>query len=536
MERRKVLRLAEVLIASQMRSGRSSASSSDFWGRPLALAVVDAIVFLLTLAVGSQIIGILAAPNPQMLQSLAPQVLSFLPLLVLGSVLLAGILFELSASSRFAVSDAANWLPISPVEYVAASAIAATTVYSITAALALGVGVAITWYTGNLAALVLTAAMILLALFEGGLLVEMLRASTQRIGSMVSRRTGRATIALRLILTVLLILIFELSFNPVILYGVLQGVSSVNGWALAIPFLWPSHSIQAFLQGDAVGASVTLVASVVLLIALVVGAAQLRIRFWAPAAAELDLGRHEYASSHPWLAAFGLSTGESSLVWKDLRGLVRRREMIPFLVVPLVIVLVTLLTPGSQAATSDSLGNGILAAWAPGLFALLLSATCLGQERRAIQTLYALPLAPRSVFRAKVFSVLLPSVAFALAIWVLVGIVLPHSAREAVGILLLAPTVAAVSCFVGLAFASRYSDFSERPRPRFLTPSAMIAAIFTGLGLVFAISLPALLWLYSGSASLMPLVFPVLTAALALGITFRLARSGTDTLMRALPI
>jgi hypothetical protein len=519
-----------------MRSGRSSSTPSDFWGRPIALVAIDAMAFLATLAVGSQLIVVASGPDPQLLTTVGSQVIAFLPLLVLGAVLLAGVLFELSTSSRFAASDAANWLPISPVEYVAASAMAATFVYSLTAAVALGVGVAITWYTGNLAGLALSGGLVLLTLFEGGVLVEMLRASTQRISSVVSKRTGRATIVLRLGLSVVVILVFELAFNPVILYGLLQGVSASNGLTLLLPFLWPSHALLSFLHGDPRQAAGFTLASVAVVIFLVAAAAELRIRFWAPAAAELDLGRYTYARRHPWLAAVGLSPAESSLVWKDLRGLVRRREMIPILIVPVVITLVSFVTEQTTGGSGDALANGLLASWTPGLFALLLAATCIGQERRAIQTLYSLPVTARGVFRAKTYSVLLPSLGYAVALWILVGVILPHSLRSSLGLLGLMPAVAVVSCYVGLTFATRYSDFQERPRPRFLSPSAMIATIFAGLALVFAISIPTLLWLSSDSTSVLPLVFPAATALLAVGVTFRLARSGADTLMRAVPV
>jgi hypothetical protein len=536
MDRRRILRLADVLVASQMRSGRSSSTPGEFWGRPMALGVLDVFVFLLALGVGSQAIGFLAGTDPRSFATLAPQVMAFLPLLVLGAVLLAGVLFELSQSSRFAASDAANWLPITPVEYVAASSIAATFVYSITAALSLGIAVAVTWYTGDLAGLLLASGLIVLTLFEGGVLVEMLRASTQRISSVVSRRTGRATIVLRLALSVLIILAFELGFNPVILYGALQTVSGTNGWALAIPFLWPSHALLSYFQGDLLGSAVFGTASVGIVLGFVAAAAELRVRFWAPTAAELDLGTYRYAPSHPWMAALGLTNGESSLVWKDLKGLVRRRELIPLLVVPVVITIITFVSSNAQGDSGGSLGDGVLAAWTPGLFALLLATTCIGQERRAIQTLYALPITAKDVFRAKSFSVLLPTLGFALVLWVVVGLVLPHTALLSLGLLVLMPTVTAVACFLGLTFATRYSDFQERPRARFLTPSAMIGSIFLGLGLVFAISLPTLLWLYAPSANVLPLALSAAIAALSLAITFRLARVGTDTLLRAVPI
>jgi len=366
--------------------------------------------------------------------------------------------------------------------------------------------------------------------------VEILRASTQRISSVVSRRTGRATIGIRLALMVTLILVLELAFNPVLLYGALQGVANTNGLALAIPILWPSHTLLAFLDGDIVGAAVFGLASVALVVGLVFLAAEVRTRFWSPAAAELDLGAYRYAPSHPWLAAFGLTAGESSLVWKDLRGLVRRRELVGILVTPFVITIVAYVSERTSGGVPGGFSGAVIAAWTAGLFPLLLAATCIGQERRAIQTLYALPLTAWGIFRAKAFSVLLPGLAFALVLWLLNGVVLGPSLRESIGLLVLLPTIVAVAAFLGLAFAARFSDFQERPRARFLSPSAMIATIFAGLGIIFAIGVPALVWLYSASPPIEALVFPAVTAALALAITFRLAWSGTERLMRAVPV
>jgi hypothetical protein len=535
MDRRRILRLAEVLVASQTRSGRSSSTPSDFFGRPFALAVIDVVVFLVVLGAGSQAIGF-ADREPGLVDSAAPQLMSFLPLLVLGAVLLAGVLFELSTTSRFAASDAANWLPISPTEYVAASSLAATFIYSVTGAVALGIGVAVTWFTGDLAALLLAGFLIVLTLFVGGVLVEMLRASTQRITSLVSKRTGRATLVLRIVVFVAVVLGFQLVFNPLILFNLLESLTTANPLVFAIPVLWPSRAILAILAGDAFLAAALTAGWIGLAALFVVAAAWLRVRFWAPSAAELDLGRHAYAAKHRGLAAIGLSPGEASLVWKDLRGLVRRRELLPILVVPLVITLISLVSGATTGPGRNEFGDGIIAAWTPGLFALLLSATSIGQERRAIQILYALPVPPRGVFRAKSISILLPALTFSLVLWILVGLVLAPPWRVSVGLLVLMPTISAIGCFLGLAFATRYSDFQERPRPQFLRPSAMIGTMFLGLVLIFAIAFPLLLWLYSGSSNLLPLAAPVAIASVSLSVTYTLARSGAEQLMQALPI
>ncbi|MCI4339897.1 MAG: hypothetical protein L3K06_02040 [Thermoplasmata archaeon] len=535
MDRRRVARLAEVLVASQMRSGRSTSTPSDFFGRPIALLVVDVGAFLAVLALASQAIAAIAGRDPALWTSVEPQLLAFLPLLVLGAVLLAGLLFELSTTSRFAASDAANWLPITPTEYVAASALAAAFFYSITAAFALGIAVAVTWFTGDLAGLLLAGFLIVLTLFLGGVLVEMLRASTQRITSVVSRRTGRATLVLRIGVFLVVVLAFQLVFNPLFLFALLESVSAAGPLAYAVPFLWPSRALLALASGNALAAAVLTAGSMGLAAILLAGAAWLRVRFWAPAAAELDLGSHSYGPAHPGLSAIGLSQGEAALVWKDLRGLVRRRELLPFLVIPLAITLVSLFSRASTGGRTD-LGAGVLAAFTPALFALLVSATSIGQERRAIQLLYALPVAARGVFRAKSVSVLLPALAYSLLLWALVGALLAPSWRVAIGLLALMATVAVVTCFLGLAFATRYSDFQERPRPQFLRPAAMVSAMLLGVFLVFAIAIPFLLWLYSVSPDLALPLLSATIAALSLAVAYRAARSGADRLMRSLPL
>ncbi|MCI4360242.1 MAG: hypothetical protein L3J91_00905 [Thermoplasmata archaeon] len=536
MDRRRILRLAEVLVASQMRAGRSTSTSADFWGRPLALAAVDVAGFLIALAASTQIIGAIAAPDPSVVSAIGPQILAFLPLFVLGSALLAGILFELSQSGRFAASDAANWLPISPYEYVAASSLAATFVYSITASVALGIGVAVTWYSGDLPALVATAVYLVLALFQAGILIEILRASTQRIGAVMSKRTGRVTIVLRLALSVLIILAFEFALNPLILYQVLETVSGANPLAFAIPFLWPSRSLLDLAHGDLLGGALYGAGTIGLSALLVVVAAVTRVRFWAPAASELQLGAYAYAAAHPWLAALGLTAGESSVVWKDLRGLVRRRELNFILAVPMVIAIFTYFTDRTAGSVSGSLTFGILASWVPAFFALMLATTCFGQERKAIQTLYALPLAPREVFRAKAASVLIPSLGFAVALWLFYGVLLDPGWPVTVALLILGPTVTTLACFLGLTFSSRYSDFQERPRPRYMAPSALIAAMLLGMVLSFGIAIPVLAWAYGVTTDPVVVVAPAVAAVLAFALTFRLARSGTDRLMRAVPV
>ncbi|HEY6237840.1 MAG TPA: hypothetical protein VIZ68_01460, partial [Thermoplasmata archaeon] len=481
--------------------------------------------------------------NPALLQLLATEVLSFLPLLALGVVLIAGVMFELSSTSRFATSDAANWLPITPVEYVAASSIAATFVYSITLALALGAGLGLAVASGLVGAFALAALLSGLALFLGGLLIEILRATTQRISSLVGRRTGRATVVLRMAIFLLVILAFQFTFNPIFLLQILGSLGIGGNYALVVPLLWPSRAVVAVLDGQYLLAAALSAADVAFIGLVLYLAALVRSRYWAPSPQEFSLEAHRYARRHGWLAGLGLSSTEASLVSKDFRGLVRRKELVPILLTPVVIAIFslvsTLQSPGG-GGRGPAFGIGLLVAWIPGFFALLLATTSFGQERRAIQTLFSLPIAAGSIFRAKAASALLPALAFGLAFWVLEAVVFRPGLSADLALLAVVGAVVVLGTFLGLAFASRYSDFQDRPRPQFLRPLPMMGAMLSGVGLIFGIALPVLFWVLAGAPlsalGLASLAISFGVAAVATTLCFGLARSGTERFLRQVPV
>src|SRR5579862_5021936 len=124
MDVQKVRHLALVLVSSQMRAGRSTSDPRAFTGRPIALVVLDVAVFALVFLAAYGILGALKGVDPAFLASSSSQAIPFLPLFVLGGVMVAGVMFELAGSGKFAGSDAVNWLPISTEEYVAGSCLA----------------------------------------------------------------------------------------------------------------------------------------------------------------------------------------------------------------------------------------------------------------------------------------------------------------------------------------------------------------------------------------------------------------------------
>lgn len=534
-----VWRLSRVLLSSQLRSGRSQSDPRSLWGRPVVLVILDLAVYI---AVAALVHAALGALGPSAIPLITPyvlQLLALLPVLAVGVVLVAGVMFEFTTTGRFSSSDAANWLPVSPTEYVTASALSVALIYSMAVAFALGAALPLAAALGMLPVYAACSALSVLGLVEGGLLVEMLRSTTQRATSAFSGRKGKVTLIGRAILFLVVILLFEVAFNPVLLLPLLGALASTTSLSAFVPFLWPTGALEALRTGAPLTAAAFVAAQLSFLGVLAWAAAALRRRFWSPSPAEIRLEAHVYGGRHPWLELIGLGRRESALLSKDLTGLVRRREMLPMLVTPIVLAVLGFLQSGPSTGTFSASTMVLWIAFVAGFFALLLSITALGQERRAIVGLFAVPLAARELFRAKLAGPLLLSPVFLVAMAATAALTGALSWAEALGTTALALGAVLVGTFLGLSIAARYSDFQERPRAQYVRPWAMAIGMLGGLGLIFAIVVPATAWIASvnpwQAATILPGLGSALVAAAAAGVLYRISRSGFERFLRELP-
>ncbi len=535
----RIRRLAGVLLASELRSGRSRSDPHSLLGRPVILAVLDLALFLGVFGIAYPVLGLVRSTDPSLLASVATPVLLFLPVIAVATVLLAGVMFEFSTTTRVGASDAANWLPISPTDYVAASSTAVAFVYSPAPALALGGGLAIALVTGAIATYGLAAALTVLGLYEGAFLIEMLRSATPRASAVLSGRTGKVALLGRAVLLIVVILAFQLMFNPVVLLQFLGAISGFAEVTSVIPLFWSTQALLYWTRGAPALAALFIAAQVGFVAFLLWAAARLRVRFWAPAPAEVRLEPHRFGGGHPVLALAGLTPAESALVAKDLTGFTRRRELLPLLVTPLVIALLLFFESGRVGGPVDHLQISIWTTWSVGFFALMVSLTSIGQERRSIFGLFAFPLTARNFLRAKSATTFLLSAAFAAGLTAVAQVLYrPPALPAAIGGVV-ALVSAALGTLVGLTVATRYSDFQERPRPQFVRPGAMMAGLFGGFGLIFLIAVPAMLGAYSpdpaGASALESMAFAGAAAVAAVALLARAARTGAERLAREIP-
>ena len=220
MNPRKIFAITIALTKSQLRATRSSVASFGWLRRPISLLVIDAILFLVAAGIGYLIVSFLTITSTTYLNlatSYMEEALVFIPAIIPGAVLIAGILFELNVSSKFSASDTVNWLPVDQSDYVLASALSVSYDYSATLAVALGITVLppspSVWGRRGSG----WRCVGLVSLFMGGVLVEIVRAAVNRVSSAVMGRARRGAVLLRLVLTVGIVVVFDLVFNPSLL-------------------------------------------------------------------------------------------------------------------------------------------------------------------------------------------------------------------------------------------------------------------------------------------------------------------------------
>jgi len=542
----KVARIADVLVKSQLRSSRSGRFSASFLNRPAALALIDLVAFVVSASLSARSISLIRSIPGFSLDTIAREALIFLPALVPPTIFIASLLFELNVSSKFAATDTLNWLPVSQTEYVTASSLSISFVYSIFPAIALGVTLPFAWAKGLFSAWVLAALFSLIALFVGALLVEMLRATLNRVSASVMGRGRRGTLVARLGVSIFVIVVFQLLFNPLVLLGLLTTFSDDAGVEVLIPLLWPSSAVRYAIDGQGANSLVFSALTVLFTGFMLWAAVRVRSKFWSPSPVSVEVSRGKYSPYGGALERLGFSNVESAIIRKDIKGLSRRRELVPFLAIPFV-MLAAFLIPQftSMAATQRTppqvVGFPLLILG--GIFALIFSSVSVGQEGKAIANVYSLPIEPGEYLRAKAFVALAFSLAFGAGIIVISPLLLGLRVQETLPVLLLAPAVAFEETFMGLGFATRFPDFSERPRPRFVRPLGLLIALPAGLVIAATTGSPLLVSVAVGTLSggsgpslgTMVAVALIFSAAVTI-LAYRWAKKGMVKLLQELQV
>lgn len=483
---RTVYNLALVLTRSQIRGTQRNRTLARIFGEPRTITVVDFV-----LLVGLGLIGYVAlSSGPAFLRDaiirIEANALAGLPVAIAFSVILFGVLYEISQPIQSLSTDMVNWLPISPAEYVAGSTLSEVYIYSFMLSLLLGLllgpallfGITRTWLA---AALMSTIAMAI-----GACVVEVLDATTNRISSSFYKKSGRSGMFFRLALTIIVLVFVQLLFSGQVTVYLLQSVIQTVRIAWFVPVVWPSVAVLGASQGDPSTFLAFATLSALFALALFGVAANFRARFWVPIPVSIKLSTQSYHARNLRFRLPIISPGELAILRKDLRSLTRRREMARFLAIPFVLAIslgFSFFPLGTQGVPE-----------APGLLVLIplyiipvaifvgvLSMTSIGQEGYAVWNLYAAPVKPSHLLRAKMLYAILLGLAFSIAMLTIFSLLVKPLATSFWLILALASAIVFEESAIGICFAARFPDFREMVRSRYVGVWGSLLGMLVGI-------------------------------------------------------
>ncbi len=486
MKVRTVYNLAVVLTRSQIRGTQRSGTLARIFGEPRTILIVD-----FALLVGLGLIGVVTLSlGPAFLReaviSIEAGALAGVPVAVVSAVILFGVLYEISQPIQSLSTDMVNWLPISPTEYVAGSTLSESYIYSFMLSLLLGLLLGPALLLGMSHVWLASALMATFALAIGACVVEVLDAATNRISSSFYKKSGRSGIFFRLALTVVVLVFVQLLFSGQVIGYLLQSVIQTVRIAWFVPVVWPSVAVLGASQGNAITFLEFACLSALFTLALFGLAVNFRTRFWVPVPVSIKLSAQTYHASGLGFRLPWIGVGESAILRKDLRSLTRRREMARFLAIPFVLAIslgLSFFPLGGQAGPE-----------APGLlvviplyiipvaiFVGILSMTSIGQEGYAVWNLYAAPMKPNRLLRAKMLYSVILGLSFGVGMLTLFSFFIKPLTTYFWFILALGIAIVFEESAIGICFGARFPDFREMVRSRYVGVWGSLIGMLTGI-------------------------------------------------------
>lgn len=530
---RLILHFAKILALSSVRAQRVKGSvPTGFAKSPKVNLIVGFAAFpiaaVLTFLFAGAILQELGA------SLFMVQIAIFLPSLMTLMAIMYGLLFEFSQSSSVGSSDVINWLPIHSVEFVLASVLSMLYFLSPLLGIVFGAAFGLALSTNMLAVGLFSFAVSVLGLFLGAFILEIIRAITNRVSSTVYKRSGRTAVVIRMVVFILMFVVFMLVSNVNFLFSILQQFMGGIESAWFIPILWPSLTIMSYLVTENLQLIIYALLSIVFTALLLWISIKLRERYWVPAPFAIKLASSKpYTPKQGFLGSLGFTAAEAALLKKDFRGLTRRKEMLVWIAVPLGITIISLFSTQSSLSSATATIDKLALFWGPligvFMFAFYLALTGIGQEGSAFLNLRIIPLKKTEIIRAKLSIALVPALCAIIAVTALMQVIVQPSLEGIIAVAVALFAMIFECSFVGLAVGSRFPDFTEVPRARFVDQKGVwlgMLIIACCLGVTF---LPLFLYAFAGLAFLL-LVAPVISATACILICYAGYRSALSSL------
>ena len=492
-------------MISRLRSTRRSAVSKGLTSRPILIGLIGIAGFFLALAFGYLTTTFLKAGgaplNGPVAHQLVITIFGGIPLFLVGFYFTMGLLWEVNASTEAESTDAINWLPISPGEYVTASALSTGYTYSPLLMLAFGYALPIGLYTGNLIGFLTLVPIALLSTSIGTISVEILRSALASASGAFNKLGGRITVITRIFGIVLILLVTQLLFSGIFLVQIVTTLVGSASAASFIPVFWPTLIITRALESDALGSLGFLSLTLILLAFLTYVALYLRSKYWAVTPTAVHFTGAGRLSGPSKLGIFGLGSQSIAMLKREIRSATRRKEIVRLMAIPIIMPVMisfpAIFSPAPSSTSGPAQIDPIFLVvpflFGIGLGSLFLGMTSIGQEGRRLWNISALPITARTLVKSKLLFTSLVS-AIGLGIGATVSAVLFHASLFVIlGFMGLGIVVILAEASLGIAIGSRYPDFSDGPRPRFVTVIGSIIGAVLGIVEMAILAIPLIL-------------------------------------------
>lgn len=315
------------------------------------------------------------------------------------------------------------------------------------------------------------------AAFMASATTHILKIVQVRFIGAVYRSSGRAAVWVKFVGTLLFFIIFyALYFYVTSGVGTLvfiQTIATTQSVVWFVPFVWLGMTLYSLTQGLWLSGFVFLGLSVLFIAGLFYFALFLNRRFGLYEPPAITISQGVYAPKTGLLSKLSFTSIEVAIVRKDFKAFTRRRELMTTFIVPIIILLIPIMQ--SLGATSEPL----TAMASPLLFAatsivptsimvIIMGGLMIGEEGQAVWRIYASPISPKSLVKAKYFFILIFSL-LVMTITGMVGFVLYNPSPEILGVMVVESIFMAFALgALSLSNGIRGAEFTEAPRPRMI--------------------------------------------------------------------
>lgn len=465
---------------------------------------------------------------------LVKNIVVILPAVILGIILLMGLVLEVSSGAQFASSDTVNWLPVTASEYVSASALSLLLYYSVIPIAALSATFSFSVVFGLGSAWVLTACLSIFSVIISSSVLEILRAILNRFSSSFYKRGGRAAILLRIVSSILILVIFQSLFYPSVYEHFLGVITPSPGPTWYVPILWASVSVTSLINGNLETAALFAFLTILLSSILFSLAIFERSKYWVPAQPTITISSAAYSPKTSVVSVI-FNQVQLAIAKKDVRGLLRRRELVRLLAMPFVFLAISFLSPGA-GGFSFTLYFGFFIVALPTLFIAIAG---IGSEGKAIINLYQTPVNRKDFVIGKSLTPIIFGSIFAALVYFIVALFTKVQPFQIFIFFLAAIGIALEMSFLGSLIGLRFPNFSESPRAQFISQSGSLIAV-PAAAIVGGLSLSPLLftWIlgYDYYYRMIGFVGSIGIILVASFFCFRFAETQAAKLLSQLPI